>query len=1148
MTHSIDTDTHRSSQAGDPFIEKHTPDTAAFSSEDPQQLLEAANQARTALIRARTRDELFQEVCHALAQPRCFSLVGIALRCDGTVLGLAAGRKSSNSFAPAIGLETDEHHPAALAFRRGRVEILHPIPETDPLWPVWAQFGKSERPSHGIYIPIQENHQPVGVVAVFGSHRIIHEPHLSILTDLAEDLAYALESLEKDALRQAMDAQLRASEAHLEEAQRLSHMGSWTLNLAQDRIEGSAEARRLFFIPDTQQDITQEDISNRIVPAYRTAYLEVLERSIATGEPFSMEYPLQLPNDGVRWIHAQSQAKKDAEGNPIWLYGTVQDITERKTMEDALKASNARWEFALDGAGEGVWDMDTEKNTVFYSPRWKQMLGYEPDEIANDLSEWAKRLHPMEKNRVLQTLVGFIRSRDQESYTLEYRLQTKSNAYLWILDRGKVITRNNTGIPLRIIGTHTDISERKKAEEAIRASEALRRSILDSASDAIIATDASNRIILFNQAAETHFGYGASEILGQPITLLIPEKYRANFFQYRDAMADAVIQPVQRASARRRNGDVFPIELTVSRAAVGTDILYTFILRDISSQIAANRDLRLAEQVFQNSAEAICIVDEDRRIVSVNPAFCALTGWSHDAIIGQEAEILTPKNEIGRPPQQIWQQLLENGILQSELELVRRDGSRFPIWINLSALRNTSGKLTHTIAMFSDITERRRAAEQLDYQASHDVLTGLPNRYELDRTLPELLVQHRKSKQKLAVFFLDLDSFKTINDSLGHATGDELLRAVTERLTALLNPPAIIARPGGDEFIVVTPELPDRQTALMHAERIRQAMTQTFELGNFRLNISLSLGISLFPEDGKDIEELFKNADTAMYAAKAAGRSEIRSFSAQMAHRVKHRLGLETQLRRALDRGEFLLHYQPQIDTDAGTLTSLEALLRWNPKEGKPLGPAQFIPIAEESGLIIPIGQWVLEELCRQLIEWQRMGHSVVPIAFNLSPLQFRQADLRPFIFSTLARAGIPGSQIELELTEGMLLDGTPETYQTLSAFKEMGTKLAIDDFGTGYSALGYLKKFPIDKLKIDRSFIRDITQQPTDAAIASTIISLAHSLNMRVVAEGVETQEQHYLLSNWGCDGMQGYYFSHPLPAEEIQARYLQSPQHHRI
>ena len=849
MTHSIDTDAHHSSPAGDPFIEKHTPNTAAFASADPQQLLEAANQARTILIRASTRDALFKDVCHAIAQPSCFSLAVIAVRCEGAMLGVAAGRKSSHSFAPAIDLETDEHHPAALAFQRGRIGILHPIPDTDPLWPVWTQFGKSERPTHGIYIPIQENQRPVGVMALFGSHRIIHEPHRSILTGLAEDLAHALESLEKDARRQAMDARLRASEAHLEETQRLSHMGSWTLNLAQDRIEGSAEARRLFFIPDTQRDITQQDISARVSPNHRAAYLEGVEHSIATGEPFSMEYPLQLPEGGLRWIHAQSQTEKDAEGNPIRIYGTVQDITERKNMEEALKASNARWEFALDGAGEGVWDMDTEKNTVFYSPRWKQMLGYEPDEIANDLGEWARRLHPAEKNQVLQTLVGFIRSRDQDSYTLEYRLQTKSNAYLWILDRGKVISRNAAGIPLRIIGTHTDISERKKAEDAIRASEALRRSILDSASDAIIATDASNRIILFNQAAEAHFGYGASEILGQSITLLIPEKYRATFLQYRDAMAENVIQPVQKASARRRNGDVFPIELTVSRARVGTDTLYTFILRDISSQIAANRDLRLAEQVFQNSAEAICIIDEDRRIVSVNPAFCALTGWSHDTIIGQEAEVLVPAGEMGRP-QQTWQQLLENGVLQSELELVRRDGRRFPIWINLSALRNTSGKLTHTIAMFSDITERRRAAEQLDYQASHDVLTGLPNRYELDRTLPELLAHHRKSKQRLAVFFLDLDSFKTINDSLGHATGDELLRAVTERLTALLDPPAIIARPGGDEFIVVIPELPDRQTALMHAERIRQAMKQTFELGNFRLNISLSLGIStLFGTD-----------------------------------------------------------------------------------------------------------------------------------------------------------------------------------------------------------------------------------------------------------------------------------------------------------
>ncbi|MGB7397385.1 MAG: EAL domain-containing protein, partial [Candidatus Macondimonas sp.] len=556
--------------------------------------------------------------------------------------------------------------------------------------------------------------------------------------------------------------------------------------------------------------------------------------------------------------------------------------------------------------------------------------------------------------------------------------------------------------------------------------------------------------------------------------------------------------------------------------------------------------LQLADQVFQHSAEAICIIGAHRQIISVNPRFTELTGWSREAVIGQSSEILVPTQEQPRH-RHAWLATKDAGIWQGDLQLTRRDGSQFPIWLTMNMVRNAMGKHTHSIIMFSDITERRRATEQLEFQASHDALTGLPNRYGLDRLLPDLLAQHQEAHQSLAVLFLDLDNFKTINDSLGHNVGDQLLRAVAERLKNILGSHALIARPGGDEFIIVVPHLSNQQAATTEANKILQAMAHTFEIGNFRLDISLSLGISTYPEDGTDIAILFKNADTAMYAAKAAGRSAIRHFSPQMAHRVEHRMALETRLRRALDQGEFVLHYQPQIDTDSGALNGLEALLRWFPKEGDGLGPAEFIPIAEESGLIIPIGQWVLEELCRQLIQWRRMGLSVVPIAFNLSPLQFRQADLRQAIFSTLARAGLTGKEVELELTEGMLIDASTDTHATLTAFKDAGIAIAIDDFGTGYSALSYLKKFPIDKLKIDRSFIQEIAHQPVDAAIAATIINLAHSLNMRVVAEGVETQEQHYLLSNWGCDGVQGYHFSRPLPAEEILERYLQ-PAHQAI
>lgn len=1105
-------------------------------------LLETVNRARAAMVRGRPEDAFFREVCQVLSQHPSVSLASIALRQENHLVAVFAGSQTSPYFVPSITLDMNNNHPAIRALRDGEVETLTAIPDSDPIWPLWGSFGKEARPECAVYLPLHGEQAPIGVMAIFGESLLLQDPYLPTLITLAEDLAYALEIQHKEQSRHEVEARLRASEAHLEEAQRVAQLGSWSLDIARDWIEGSAEARRLFFIPEDQLEINQQDIAQRIAPDHQAHYLEITQEAITTGEPTELEYPLLLPDNRSRWIHARIRCERNQDGQPIRLFGTVQDISPRKTMEDALKTSEARWEFALDGAGEGVWDMDTEKNTVFYAPRWKRMLGYEPEELASDLGEWAKRLHPEEKNQVIKKLVDFIRNPAESVYTLEYRLQAKAGHYIWILDRGKVISRNAQGIPTRVIGTHTDITERKRAEDAIRASEALRRAILDSTLDAILAIDATGRIILFNQAAEKLFGYSANEALGQPVTLLIPERYHPVFHQYRDRVRAGASHAIRRAKGCRKNGDEFPVELTMSYTTIGQDALFTTVLRDISSHLETTRELQLADQVFQHSAEAICILDNQRNVISVNPRFTQLTGWRREAVIGQSVEFLISPSEMPSH-RQAWLASKESGTWQGELQLIRRDGSLFPIWLTMNMLHNAVGTPTRSIIMFSDITERRRATEQLEFQASHDALTGLPNRYGLDRLLPGLLAQHQEAHQVLAVLFLDLDNFKTINDSLGHGVGDQLLRAVAERLRNTLDRHALIARPGGDEFIIVIPNLANPQAATVEATKILQTMTSPFEIGNFRKDISLSLGISTFPEDGTDIATLFKKADTAMYAAKAAGRSAIRQFSPQMAHRVEHRMALETRLRRALDQGEFMLHYQPQIDTDSGALNGLEALLRWFPQEGGRLGPAEFIPIAEESGLIIPIGQWVLEELCRQLIQWRRMGLSVVPMAFNLSPLQFRQADLRQVILSTLARAGLTGQEVELELTEGMLIDASTDTHATLTAFKDAGIAIAIDDFGTGYSALSYLKKFPIDKLKIDRSFIQEIAHQPVDAAIASTIINLAHSLNMRVVAEGVETQEQHYLLSNWGCDGVQGYHFSRPLPAEEILERYLRPP-----
>jgi len=436
-----------------------------------------------------------------------------------------------------------------------------------------------------------------------------------------------------------------------------------------------------------------------------------------------------------------------------------------------------------------------------------------------------------------------------------------------------------------------------------------------------------------------------------------------------------------------------------------------------------------------------------------------------------------------------------------------------------------------------DITVEKLAEERIRHMAHHDALTDLPNRLLLYDRIGQLVARARRDRRMVAVLFIDLDRFKNVNDSLGHQIGDRLLQSVAERLTACTRESDTVARIGGDEFVVVVPDLNEQQDAGNVAQKVLEALSRPFRIFGHEVHITPSVGICAYPRDGEDVETLMRNADTAMYHAKGMGRNNYQFFTVEMNAAAQHRLALENDLRRALERSELTLHYQPQLDLQTGDIIGFEALARWRHPERGMVPPSQFIPVAEETGLIDRLGDWVLEQACAQAVEWQAAGFPHLQVAVNLSAHQFRREEAAESVARVLAQTGLPPARLELEITESVLIQHAEQVLAKFKVLNDMDVQLSLDDFGTGYSSLSYLKRFPIDKLKIDQSFVRDISTDPDDAAIVTAIIAMAHSLGLEVIAEGVETKEQLAFLKLLGCDKAQGYYFSKPLPAEEFLA-----------
>jgi len=557
---------------------------------------------------------------------------------------------------------------------------------------------------------------------------------------------------------------------------------------------------------------------------------------------------------------------------------------------------------------------------------------------------------------------------------------------------------------------------------------------------------------------------------------------------------------------------------------------------DITERRLADEKARLAFEAIRHSGEGILVTDAEHRIVSVNPAFETVTGYAADEVLGNTPVLFSSTHQDESFFATMRAILERAGHWQGEVWNRRKNGELYPEWLGVSAVREADGSARYYVYIFSDMTERKAAQARIEFLAHHDPLTELPNRLLLRDRMAQAMALAARSQSRVALLFLDLDRFKKINDSLGHPVGDALLKAIVDRLKGCVRDSDTISRQGGDEFIIVLNEVRDTDAVARVADKIQQRMGQPFHVGEHNLMTSFSIGVAIYPDDGNDFDTLLKKADTAMYHAKEAGRNSHRFFTEQMNLQVVEHLTLETQLRRALDNREFVLHYQPQLDLQERTIVGVEALVRWNNPESGLVPPGKFIPVAEDSGLIVQIGAWVLREACRQARAWQDAGLPPFVMAVNLSAIQFKRLDLVNTVIEALVLSDLDSQWLELELTESILLQDAEATLDTVHRLKALGVKLSVDDFGTGYSSLAYLKRFAVDKLKIDQSFVRDLASDPDDAAIVRAIIQMAHSLKLRTIAEGVETEELCNLLQLFRCDEVQGYWLAQPLPADELE------------
>ncbi|MFQ6573088.1 bifunctional diguanylate cyclase/phosphodiesterase [Pseudomonas sp. UM16] len=888
--------------------------------------------------------------------------------------------------------------------------------------------------------------------------------------------------------------------------------------------------------------------------------MQLLEAVLDNQQQLELEVCLPITDgqDVHLWLMVKfPEQRRDYEAVIL----SISDITSRKQVELSLLERESFWSDVVRTVPDQLYVQDVQtKRMIFSNRNLGQTLGYERAQLAQ-MGErfWETLLHPDDAQLYRHNREQLLNSDGAEQLHCQLRFLHLDQRWRRFEIREQALTRDAQGVVTRIIGVGKDVTDQIEASESLRDSEQRYRMLAESISDVIFSTDSLLQLNYVSPSVQTVLGYEVNWIFdnGWHSTIANPAQLTGIY---------ALIERVNRALGNpelleqlrmqlpnqlflfdclRADGRKIPIEL---RLVLVWDDHERFegilgVGRDISQQRRAEKDLRMAATVFEHSTSAILITDPAGYIVQANEAFSRVSGHAVADVLDQLPSMLTVDEHQEAHLRYVLKQLSQRGTWEGEVWLKRRNGEHYPAWVGITAVLDDEGDLASYVCFFTDISERKASEQRIHRLAYYDALTHLPNRTLFQDRLHTALQQAERQKAWVVLMFLDLDRFKPINDSLGHAAGDRMLKDMAERLLDCVDDDDTVARMGGDEFTLLLQPRATRQMALNRAihvaEQILASLVRPFVLENREFFVTASIGIALSPQDGSELSQLMKNADTAMYHAKERGKNNFQFYQADMNASALERLELESDLRHALEQNEFILYYQPQFSGDGKRLTGAEALLRWrHPRRGL-VPPGDFIPVIEELGLVVDVGDWVLKEACRQLKTWHQAKVRVPKVSVNISARQFSDGQLGTRIATILKDTGLPPACLELELTESILMREVNEAMVILDSLKKLGLSIAVDDFGTGYSSLNYLKQFPIDVLKIDRTFVDGLPEGEQDAQIARAIIAMAHSLNLAVIAEGVETHEQLEFLREHGCDEVQGYLFGRPMPANQFEAQF---------
>ena len=781
---------------------------------------------------------------------------------------------------------------------------------------------------------------------------------------------------------------------------------------------------------------------------------------------------------------------------------------------------------------------------VFVSDGCNALTGYAPDELLNNSSiSYADLIVPEDRKSVEDSISKS--TSENKPFELTYRIQRKDGEIRWVWEKGRQIPESNDGTEI-LEGFITDITQIKKAKEQLARADAEWTQAMDQFDDVVYLLDMDRHLLRANNAFYRMLNATPDECLGQHIVDLIHpfgEDKSCVVCQIQESRIESVITM---EADDINNPSKKPLEVTLKLVNddKGEPTGMIVSLHDLSNTREIEERLRLSASVFENSVEGVVITDPDGKVIEVNRAFCDILGYSRNEVIGQNPSLFKSGRHDKDFYHSMWKSLDTVGQWRGEIWNRRKNGSIFPEWLTINSVHDSSNKLTHYIGIFTDITHIKRSQEQIDHLSRHDPLTDLPNRLLLQERLEQAIKHANRHGDMLAVASIDVDRFKQINDSFGHPSGDQLLQIIAARLLVRLNDGDTLARISGDEFVLLLENVDSVEKTGVAANTIMSAFSDPYLLGTHEISITASVGIAIFPSDGSDATTLMRNADTALHRAKEAGHNQYQFYTEELTQNVFKRVSLENSLRQAIQRKEFFLTYQPQIDTESKRIIGAETLIRWDhPKLGL-VSPSQFIPLAEETGMIHEIGNWVLHAACQQGSKWLQQGLDFGRLSINIAGPQIQQGKLADKVTDVLAISGFPPTMLELEVTEGFIMQEAETAIEQLNSLRDLGITLSIDDFGTGYSSLSYLKRLPIHTLKIDQSFVKDIPENAEDVAITCAIIALGNSLGMSIIAEGVESAEQSQFLSEHGCKLAQGFFYSKPLTVKEFE-EFLHNHKH---